>query len=99
RRLIQYVQVVLAAFQFCKLAGELDALRFAPRENRGRVPELEISQAEIIQNPDLADDRQLIFKELDTLLDRQIKDFGDVLDSIFDLERVLIVARSFTGWT
>jgi hypothetical protein len=43
RRLVQNVQVVFAAFELAKLAGQLDALAFATGANRRRVAELQVA--------------------------------------------------------
>src|SRR5262245_50406521 len=86
RRLVEDVQIVLAAYQLAELPGELDALGFPARENRRWVAEFEIAEAEVVQDTDLANNRRLIREELDAVLDRQVEDFGDVLAAVLDLE-------------
>src|SRR5262245_58406370 len=94
RRLVEDVQVVLAALELAELAGELHALSFAAREDRGRVAEREIAETELVEHADLARDRRLAREELNALLDRQVEDLGDVLALVVDLQRVLVVASS-----
>jgi hypothetical protein len=63
RRLVENVEVVLAALELSELSGELDALGFPAGENRRRMAELEVSEPEHFQDADLAGDRRLIRKE------------------------------------
>ncbi len=65
RRLVEDVQIVLAALELAEFAGEFDALGLAPGEDRRRVAELEVAEAELVQDGNLAGDRRLVLEELD----------------------------------
>src|SRR5262249_28201067 len=92
--LVEDVQVVLAAFELAELAGELDALGLAAGEDRRGVAQLEIAQAKILQDADLAGDRRLAREKLHALLDGEVEDLGDVLALVLHFQRVLVVTRS-----
>src|SRR5205823_5076132 len=83
--------------ELAQLAGELDALGFAAGENRRGMAELEVAEAKLVQDGDLAGDGRLVGEERDAVLDGQIEDLGDVLALVFDIERLLMVARSLAG--
>ena len=98
RRLVEDVQVVLAALELAELAGELDPLGFAAGEDRRRVAELEVAEAEFVQDGDLAGDGRLGPRRTrrHPRSDRS-RTSAMFLPLVFDLERVLVVAGSLAG--
>ena len=56
RRLVEDVEVVLAALQLAEFARQLDALGFAAGERRRGLAEREVAEAEFVEHGDLAGD-------------------------------------------
>ena len=93
RRLVEDVERLArrAARELCR---ELDALRLAARERRRRLAELDVAEADILDDLQLPRDARHIGEEVDGLVDRHVEDFGDVLALVADLERLAVVARA-----
>src|SRR5262249_40058134 len=96
-RLVEDVEVVLAALELAEFAGELHALGFAAGEDGRRVAELEVAEAEVLKHADLSGDRRLAGKEHGAFLDGEIENLGDALARVLALEGFLVEARSLAG--
>src|SRR5262249_39413273 len=94
-RFIEDVERVLRALQFRQLSGDLDALRLAARESRGRLAESEIAEAEIVEHLDLLRDHGVSGEERDALFNRHVEDIGDGLAAERDFECLGVEACTF----
>ena len=59
RRLVEDVNGVLRALELAQLGRDLDSLRLAARERRGRLAERQVAEAEVVQDLDLPGQRRL----------------------------------------
>jgi hypothetical protein len=91
RRLVEHVDAapVGAALQ---LGRELDALRLAARERRGRLPEAHVAEPDVDEGLEVAVDRLDRLEELGRLGDRHLEHLGDVLALVVHAQRVAVVA-------
>ena len=96
-RLVEQVEVALAALELAQLVGQLDALGLAARQQRSRVANLQIAQPQIVEHAQLVGDEPLVGEEIYPILYGHRQDFGDVLVPIGNVECVLIVARALAG--
>jgi AcrR family transcriptional regulator len=85
-RLIEDVERVLRALQLRKLGGDLDALRFAAGERRGRLAERQVAQSQVVQHLDLLADRGLAGEEGDALFHGHVQHMS-----------VMVLPRSVTS--
>src|SRR5262245_29391024 len=91
RRFVKNVEVVAAAAQLAQFGRKLDALRFAAGQNGGGVAEFEITEAQLVQSHQLADDGALIGEESHALLNRKLEHLGYVAPLPGDFERFFTV--------
>ncbi len=80
-----------------EVIGEFHALVLAARKRRRRLPELYVSEADILQRPQAADDLPLLSaarlrQELYGLVDSHVEKIIDVLSAVFDIEHLLAEA-------
>jgi hypothetical protein len=68
-RLVEDVDGVLGTLQRAELAGDLDALRLAPRQRRRGLSERLVAETELLQHLDPAAARRLLGKERHSFLD------------------------------
>ena len=78
-----------------ELRRELDALRLAARERRRWLAELDIAEADILDDLELARDARYVLEERDGLVNRHVEHIGDVLALVLDFERLAVIARAF----
>ena len=91
RRLVEDVEG-LAGRPLRQLGGQLDALRLAAGERRGRLAEVDVAHPDVVERLELVADRRHRLEELERLLDGHLQDLGDVLALVVDLERLAVVA-------
>ena len=96
-RLVEQIEVALAALELAQLVGQLDALGLAARQQGGRVANLQIAQSQIVEYAQLVGDEPLVGEEIHPILYGHRQNLGDVLVPIGNVERVLIVARALAG--
>ncbi len=77
-----------------ELGRELDALSLAAGELRRRLPELYISQSDIVECLYLGPDRRHVFEECQRLLDRHIEDIVNTLSLVLHFQRLAVVPLS-----
>ena len=77
-----------------QLCRQLNPLRLAARELRGRLSELDIAQPDIVEGLDLTPDAGYIFKKYHRLLDGHFQNVGDIFPFIADLQCLAVVALS-----
>ena len=75
-----------------QLGGQLDPLRLATRQRRGRLPEPDVAEADVDQRVEVAGDAADRLEELGRLLDRHLQHFGDRLAFVVHLQRLAVVA-------
>ena len=75
-----------------QLAGELDALRLAAGERRGRLAEADVVEPDVVQRLQLALDLRDVLEEVERLLDGHRQHVGDRLALEAHLERLAVVA-------
>src|SRR5690625_552441 len=90
---IEYALVVASV----EMGGQLDALGLTSRERVRRMAELEIAQANILQNVHSVDDRRMACKLRPRFVDRHVHHVVDILALEADLEDVLLVAPTLAG--
>src|SRR5690606_26118537 len=91
RRLVEHVDAAALA-ALLQLGRELDALRLAARQRRGRLAEPNVAEAHVDERLHVAVDRLDRLEELGGLGDRHLEHLGDVLALVVHLERVAVVA-------
>ena len=77
-----------------ELGRELDALRLAAGERCRALAELDVAEADVLDDLELARDARHILEELDRFVDGHVEDFGDVLALVAHLEGLAVVARA-----
>ena len=82
----------LAGRALAELAGELDSLRFAAGELRGRLSEADVVEAHLVDGLQFARDCGQSLEELHRLTDRHLQDVGDILALVAHLQRFAVVA-------
>ena len=82
-----------------QLGGKLDALALTTREGGGRLAELDIAEADILDGLDLAKDVGDVLEELAGLVDGHIEDIGNGLALIAYLEGLAVVATPVADLT
>ena len=75
-----------------QLRGQLHALGLAAGEGGGRLAELDVVQADVVEGLELAVDRRDVLEERQRLVDRHVQHLGDVLALVVDLQRLAVVA-------
>src|SRR6185369_2987952 len=93
RRLIEDVQR-LARRAPRQLRRQLDPLRLAARQRRGRLAEVDVAEADVEQRLELAGDLRNRSEELERLLDGHLEHVGDRAALVVDLERLAVIARA-----
>ena len=93
RRLVEHVEC-LAGGPLRQLARELHALRLAAGERGGRLPEVEVVEADVAERLELPRDVGGIGEELAGFADLHREQLGDVLPLPAHLERVLREPRA-----
>ena len=73
---------------------ELHPLRFATRQRRRRLTQLDVAQTDVLQRPQFPGDRRKVLDERQRLIDGQLEHFGDRLAAVFDLQRLAVVAAA-----
>lgn len=84
----------LAGTAASELSGELDALGFAAGEGGGRLAELDVAEADFLDGFELREDGGDVGKEFYGFVDSHVKNLGDVLPFILDLEGFVVVAAA-----
>ncbi len=95
-RLVEDVEGVAGALaaEFC---GELHPLAFSSGEGHGRLPEPDISKADIHHGLELLGNGRDILEEFVCLADWHFQHIVDVLSLVFDGQGVLLVAAAAAG--
>ena len=75
-----------------QLGRELDALRLAAGERRRGLPEVDVSEADVVERAQLGLRDRDVLEELQRLLDGHLEDVGDALALVVDLQRLAVVA-------
>src|SRR3989442_869931 len=75
-----------------ELGRQLHAGRFPAGERGGRLPEVDVVEADVVQGLQLRLDDGHGLEELEGLVDGHVEDFGDVLAFVVDVERLAVVA-------
>ncbi len=75
-----------------ELGGELDPLGLAPRQGRGRLAELDVVEADVVNGPEPGGDRGDVLEELERFADRHVQHVGDGFALVGDLEGLAVVA-------
>ena len=71
---------------------ELDALRLAAGERRGRLAELDIAEADIHERLQPVADLRLVLEKRERLFDRHVQHFGNVFPLVFHFQGLPVVA-------
>ena len=95
RRLVEDVKG-LAGIPLRQFGGELHALALSAGEGGGRLPELDVSQSDILYGLDLTEDIRYVLEELHGLVDGHVEHVGDRLALVAHLERLTIIAFAMT---
>ena len=77
-----------------KLLRQLDALRLAAGERRGRLPQADVAQAHLLQRAQPPHDARDGGEEVRRFVHRQRQHLGDVQPLVAHLERLAVVAAS-----
>src|SRR5204863_1602366 len=91
RRLVQDVEGT-PRVALRELGRELDPLRFAPGQRRGRLTEVDIAEPYVVQELQFRPDARLGLEEVEGLAHREVEHVGDRLSFITHLERLTVVA-------
>ena len=91
RRLVQDVEGAAGA-PAGQLLGQLDPLRLAAGQRRGRLSHRDVAESDVLQRPQLARDRRHVLEQGQGLIDGQLQDIGDGRSPISDLQRLPVVA-------
>src|SRR5262249_47771970 len=75
-----------------KLFRQLHALRFAARQRRCRLTELDIAEPDVLERPQLVGNGREILEDGQGLIDRELEHVGDRLAAVLDLQRLAVVA-------
>ena len=75
-----------------ELGGELDALRLAARERRGRLAEVDVAEPDVVEQLELLGDAPLRAEEVEGVRDGEVEHVGDALALVAHLERLAVVA-------
>ena len=78
----------------CKLGRELHALRLAARERRRALPELDIAEADVLDDLELRLDARDVLEELHGFVDRHREHVGDRPALVPHFKRLAVVARA-----
>src|SRR5262245_13918512 len=90
-RLVEDVQGT-AGGALGKLLGELDALSFAARESSRLLADMDVVEADAVQELEYAAHPRHRLEEIERLLDRHVEHVGDRLALEQHLERLAVVA-------
>ena len=82
-----------------KLGCKLHALRLPSGKGRGRLPEGDVSEADIIDGLKLPSDLRNVFEELQGVFHRHLKDIGDVFILVFHFKGFTVIAFPVTNLT
>ena len=85
------VPATLAARQ---VSRELDALRFAARERRGRLPEPQVPESDVVEHFEPVHQLRRRVEELHRFAHGELQGFVDVAAVVLDLEDAALVARA-----
>ena len=96
RRLIENIDG-LARAALGKLGRKLDSLRLAARKGRGRLPDLDVAETNVVKGLELSCELRHIVKKLQSLLHGHIEHVKDVFALVFDFKGVLVVAFTVAG--
>ena len=77
-----------------QLLGQLDPLGFAAGKGGGRLTELDVAQADIVEGLELVLDPRDVFQELQRLGDGHVEDIGNALPLVVHFEGLPVVARA-----
>src|SRR5690606_39050389 len=77
-----------------QLRCQLDPLCLTAGEGRGRLPELDVAEPDVVDGLQAAGDPRLVLEELEVCLDRHLQDLRDVVALPQDLEGLPVVALS-----
>src|SRR5450631_2247137 len=80
-----------------QLGRQLDALRLAPGQSWGGLPEPDVAQADVDQRVEMPGDTGDRREELGGLLDRHFKDLADRLAFVVHLEGLAVVTRALAN--
>ena len=94
-RFVQDVKIVLPMLELPEFRRQLDPLRLAAGEVRGRMTDGQIPQPQIVEHFEFANNPGLIREKVDSLLDRKIQDRRDVESLVFDFENPEIPGTSW----
>jgi hypothetical protein len=78
-----------------QLAGELDPLGFSSAQGGCRLTELDVSESDRLQGPELVGDRGKVLEQRQRLIDREIEYLGDRFAPILNLQCLAVVASAF----
>ena len=91
RRLVQDIKR-LACRAAAELRRQLHALRLAAGKGRRCLPQLHVSQADVVERFELAADALVILEEGDGFLDVHVQHVGDILALVGHFQRLAVVA-------
>src|SRR5262249_25284067 len=93
-RLVENVERVVARAPG-QVRGQLDALRLAARQRRGRLAQPEVAESDIVEDFQLAGDAVAVREEAHRFADGQVQNFVNVLAAVFDVEDRRLEPRAF----
>ena len=79
-----------------QLGGELDPLRFAARKSSGRLADLDIAQADVVEGLQLALEARVVLEEGKALFHRHFQHVAYAFALVFHFEGFAVVALSLT---
>src|SRR5581483_3512089 len=98
RRLVENVESA-ARVSLRELRRELHTLRFAARQRRRALAEMDVAETDVDERLELLEDAWLILEEIERVVDRELEDIRDRQTSEPNLERLTIVALAFADFT
>ena len=98
RRLVQHVKRLARIF-LGQFGRQFDTLALTAGESRGRLPQLDITQAYILQNLHFRQDRGNILEKLHRHIDRHIQNIRNGFPAKADFQRFPVVSLAMTFFT
>ena len=98
RRFVQYIKRLACIF-LCQLGRQFDTLALTTGKSRGRLPQLDIAQADILQYLHFRQDRRDILEKLHSHIDCHIQNVRNGFPAKTDFQCFPIVPLAMTFFT